>query len=151
MGGFVGADGGVEGEGAVGGAAVGEVDGVAGKKIVRYLIYSLWSDWDVVEWGWEGTDVPDDAVANLEDAGYGSAHGVDFAGDVAAKDGRPFLDKDAEALHMRVEGVDGDGAVADNELVGLRDGHGGVIDLEWGGDLAEPGSFVHRHFGEILL
>lgn len=69
-------------------------------------------------------------------------------GDVAAEDGGPLLDEDADILHVGVERVDGDGGILDDDLAGASGGQRSVTDFERSSGFGEPGSLVgDGHFG----
>ena len=70
-------------------------------------------------------DIPNDTIANLEATIDLGADFVHSAGHVTAKNSRPLLDEDAHLGHVPVEGVDGDGSILDDDLVGTDQGHGG--------------------------
>ena len=135
-GGFVGLDGGVEGEGAVGWAAGCEGGGVAAQKIVSQRISFLSR-----LLGLMFDNVPDHTIAFLE-ALNARADFVDFTRDIAADDRRELLDEDPGVLLVPVDGVDGDGGVLDDDLAGTCGWHWGRADFEGSVCLLEPGGLV---------
>jgi len=68
------------------------------------------------------------------------------AGHVTAENSRPLLNEDAHFRHMPVEGVDGDGGVLDDDLVGTDKGHWCFAYLEGGVGFLEPRGLVGGHF-----
>jgi hypothetical protein len=66
-------------------------------------------------------------------------------GDVAAKDGGPLLDKDADVLHMGVEWVDGHRGVLNHNLAWASRRDGGITDFEVIACLGEPRGLVGCH------
>lgn len=89
-----------------------------------------------------GKDIPNNTIANLEAFMHIGSNLVDHASHVAAKNGRPLLDKDTSGLHVAVQGVDGNGGISDNEFVGPGGWHGSLAHLERSAGLVEPGGPV---------
>ena len=89
--------------------------------------------------------IPNDAIADLEAAMHIGSDFVDLASHVTAKDCRPLLDKDARALHVGVQRVDGNGGVSDDEFVRPGGRHGSLTHLESSVGLVQPRGLVGCH------
>lgn len=61
--------------------------------------------------------VPDDAISDLE-ASHARAESDDHAGDVLPEDGRVVEREESPVLEVAVDGVDGDGLVLHQDLIG---------------------------------
>ncbi|KAK3368438.1 hypothetical protein B0H63DRAFT_565128 [Podospora didyma] len=70
---------------------------------------------------------------------------------IAAKDGGILFDKDAGALHVAVERVDGTGGVADSQLVGSGGGHGCISDLKGSSGFVEQSGLEVEATIDILI
>lgn len=92
-------------------------------------------------------DVPNNPIPNLESR-HSFSDLVHDAGDVAAEYGGVLRDEDAEVLHMRVERIDGDCGVFDDDLAWACSGDGGGTDAEGGACGVEEGGEVRHDYCE---
>lgn len=84
------------------------------------------------------------------------ANGNDLARDVLAEDGWVVEGEEGHVLEVAVDGVDGYGMVADEDLVGFGGPEGDGLDLEGvgfggGDDGGGVGGDVGTHFGEEVV
>ena len=77
---------------------------------------------------------------------------MDFASSVGTQDSWVVLEKETELLVESVHGIDGSSEDLNDDLIGVRGGHGNRSDLQGSLGLVEPGSLVgHLERAESVL